>query len=149
MNKKGYMYFIEIIFAVLIIGILFSAIIPTWNNSVENQIVAQNSYTAFDNLRLLDDFDILNDFESPDWPQIEDFVSGFIYAHQEFDLEYCYPNSSCYAVNSGSLNMTPGSASPGNLKANFNKQDLASAQYTYRDNTGNWSTVRLYIWDKI
>jgi len=148
MGKKGYMYFIEIIFAVMIVALLFSGMKPTSNSNLDNSIVLNNEYMAFDILRTLDDFKIINDYEPEDWGLIEDFVSGFTETYQEFDLDYCSASNVCYPINDGALG-SAGANNLDNLKANFGKQDLASAQLVYRSGGGNWSSIRLYIWDKV
>jgi len=148
MGKKGYMYFIEIIFAVMIVALLFSGMKPTSNSNLDNSVVLNNEYMAFDILRTLNDFDIINDYEPEDWGLIEDFVSGFTETYQEFDLDYCSSSNVCYPINDGALG-SAGENNLDNLKSNFGKQDLASAQLVYRSSGGNWSSIRLYIWDKI
>lgn len=147
-GKKGYMYFIEIIFAVMIVALLFSGLQPTSNSNLDNSVVSSNEYMAFDILRTLNDFDVINDFEPEEWGLIEDFVSGFVEDYQEFDLDYCSSSNICYSINDGALG-SAGSNTLTNLKANFGKQDLASAQLVYRSSGGNWSSVRLYLWDKV
>jgi hypothetical protein len=147
-GKRGYMYFIEIIFAVMIVALLFSGMKPTSNSNLDNSIVLNNEYMAFDILRTLDEFDIINNYEPEDWGLIEDFISGFTESSQEFDLDYCSSSNVCYPINDGARG-TAGANNLANLKANFGKQDLASAQVVYRSSSGNWSSIRLYIWDKI
>ena len=51
-------------------------------------------------------------------------------------------------INDGALG-TAGGNNITNLKSNFGNQDLASAQLAYRSSDGNWSSIRLYIWDKL
>jgi len=147
-GKKGYMYFIEIIFAVMIIALLFSGMKPTSNSSLDNSIVLNNEYLAFDILRTLNDFDIINDYEPEDWGLIEDFISGFTETYKEFDLDYCSSSNICYPINDGALG-SAGANNLDNLKSNFGKQDLASAQLVYHSSGGNWSSIRLYIWEKV
>jgi len=147
-GKKGYMYFMEIIFAVLIITLLYTGIQPTVNNNLDNSNVLHNENAAFDILRSLNEFEIINDYEPEDWGLIEDFVSGFVEDYQEFDMDYCSTSNVCYPINDGALG-TAGGNNITNLKSNFGRQDLASAQLVYRASEGNWSSVRLYIWDKV
>ncbi|RZD31169.1 MAG: hypothetical protein CXT77_02845 [uncultured DHVE6 group euryarchaeote] len=147
-GKKGYMYFIEIIFAVLLVSLLYTGMQQTSNNNFDNSAVAYNENFAFDILRSLDEFEIINEYESENWGLIEDFVSGFVDDYREFDLDYCSTSNICHPINDGALG-TAGGNNITNLKSNFGNQDLASAQLTYRSSDGNWSSIRLYIWDKL
>jgi len=147
-GKRGYMYFIEIIFAVLLVSLLYTGMQHTSNNNFDNSAVEYNENFAFDILRSLAEYEIINEYESEDWGLIEDFVSGFTETYQEFDLDYCSASNVCYPINDGALG-SAGANNLDNLKANFGKQDLASAQLVYRSGGGNWSSIRLYIWDKV
>ena len=120
----------------------------TSNNNFDNSAVEYNENFAFDILRSLAEYEIINEYESEDWGLIEDFVSGFTETYQEFDLDYCSASNVCYPINDGALG-SAGANNLDNLKANFGKQDLASAQLVYRSGGGNWSSIRLYIWDKV
>ena len=142
------MYFIEIIFAVLLVTLLYTGMQTTSNSNLDNSHILHNENAAFDILRSLNEFDIINDYEPEDWGLIEDFVSGFVEAYQEFDLDYCSTSNICYPINDGALGSTGGNNIT-NLKSNFGRQDLASAQLAYRASDGNWSSIRLYIWDKV
>lgn len=124
MNKKGYVYFIEIIFAVVLATTLFTSLQVTSIST--NRNIELNSLLSYDLLQELHGHDIINDYAEYDSVFIESFIDS-----------YLPDNFGFY--------MTNDTVDP----SNFGNQDVAYGEYTYRDSSGNWSTLRLYIWSKL
>jgi len=124
MNKRGYVYFIEIIFAVILAFSLFTSLQVTSLNQDRN--VEINSLIAYDLLRELHNHNIINDDVAYDSDFVEDFIDS-----------YLPDNFGFYITES-----TPDISTLGN-------QDLSHAEYTYRISSGQWSTLQLYVWSKL
>ena len=124
MNKRGYVYFIEIIFAVVLAMALFTSLQVT--SIQQDRNIEINSLIAYDLLRELHNHYILNDEEAYSSAFIEDFVDSYL------------PDNFGFYMTNGTVSLS-----------SLGNQDFSHAEYTYRDSTGNWSTIKLYVWSKL
>jgi len=124
MNKRGYVYFIEIIFAVILAMTVFNSLQVT--SIYQDRNIEINSLIAYDFLRELHNHNIINDAEAYDPDFIEDFVDSYL------------PNNFGFRINNTTVDLT-----------GIGNHDLSHGEYTYRDSTGNWTTINLYIWSKL
>ena len=124
MNKKGYVYFIEMIFAVVLAFTLFTSLQVTSIQTERN--IEINSLIAYDLLRELHNHDIINDDEVYNSSLVEDFVNSYL------------PDTFGFYITNGTVNLS-----------SLGNQDLSYGEYTYRDSDGSWSTINLYIWSKL
>ncbi len=124
MNKRGYVYFIEIIFAVILAFSLFTSLQVTSLN--QDRTVEINSLIAYDLLRELHNHNIIGDDAAYNSVFVEYFIDSYL------------PDNFGFYLTSG----TPDISALGN-------QDLSYAEYAYRDSTAQWSILRLYVWSKL
>ena len=124
MNKRGYVYFIEIIFAVVLATALFTSLQVT--SIPPDRNVEINSLIAYDLLRELNNHDIINDDTAYDSEFIGYFIDSYL------------PDNFDYNITNGEVDVT-----------GLSNQDLAHGEYTYRNSVGTWETINLYIWSKL
>ena len=123
MNKRGYVYFIEIIFAVVLAFSLFTSLQVT--SLQQDRNIEINSLIAYDLLRELNRHDIISDEEPYNSEFVEDYVDAYL------------PDTFGFYLTNGTVNLP------------ISNYDLSFAEYTYKDSTGGWSTLKLYIWSKL
>ena len=124
MNKRGYVYFIEIIFAVILASALFTSLQVT--SIPPDRNVEINSLIAYDLLRELHNHDIIND----DTAYNSEFIGYFIDSY--------LPDNFDFYITNGVVDVS-----------GLSNQDLAHGEYTYRNSAGTWETINLYIWSKL
>ncbi len=141
-NKKGFVYFIEIIFTVLIVLLIVSGFISSRQEVFRYKQVTDLREEAWHVLKNLDEASALEKLNSL---EIRDYIRESLYSTVGFEIEY-YNSTMCHNI-SVDGDLSAGAASCNGINTTT-EQDIISVIYT-GINKSKADSYRLYLWQRL
>ncbi len=144
-NKKGYVYFIEIIIIIVLLGIIFTSFVESEQRVFEYKQQENLRNTGYGVLHNLDKINVLGPaLAAKNFTRIRGYIEESISKTDGFDIDYINATG-CYSVNATSLS---GHQTYCNATNASTQNTIVSTYYTYsRNNTPQ--TIRIYLWRKL
>lgn len=141
-NKKGFVYFIEIIFTVLIVFIIVAGFLGSRQEVFEYKKVADLREEAWS---VLNNIDEVGTLERINYSELRDYIRESLQETVDFEMEY-YNNTKCHNISKkGYL----GKGVDNCLWINTTtQQDIVSTIYTAANNS-RADSFKLYLWQKL
>ncbi len=145
-NKKGFIYFVEIALAVLILLYIFAGFIESEQKVFEYKQLDNLRAQGWGSLDVLHEMGVLDgDVKAGNWSLIRTYVNNSFVNTVAYDLEL-YNNSLCHAIDNKSV-IASGVSNCGYINATTEKS-IVSTYYTLQDNYST-SSIKIYLWSKL
>ena len=144
-GKKGYVYFVEIALAVLILLYIFAGFVDSEQRSFDQkqlENLRDQGWGALDVLHEIGNLD--GDVRIGNWSKINNFLNESFINTIGYDLEL-YNNSKCHAINASAIG-AGGTYCP-SINAST-EREIVSTSYTLQSNYST-SSLRIYLWNKL
>lgn len=144
-NKKGFVYFVEIALAVLILAFVFSAFIGSEQRIFQHKQLENLRAQGWGALDVLHELGALDSaVSSGNFTKVDLYVSSSLFETTGYDLEV-YNSTGCTPIDDGQLGVT--SEFCDSIDAPT-QNDVVSLVYTPPTNLTTTS-LRLYLWSKL
>lgn len=141
-NKRGFVYFIEIIFTILIVLIIVAGFISSKQEVFEYKQRVDLREEAW---HTLDNLDETGALAALDFSELRDYIRESLNPTTDFEIEY-YNSTTCHNVSkSGELGVGVGGCTKINTTT---EQDIVSVFYTIA-NGSKADSYRLYLWGRL
>ena len=144
-NKKGYVYFVEIALAVVILLYIFAGFVESDQRSFDQKQLENLRAQGWGALDVLHEMGVLDgNVRAGNWGTINNFLNQSFVNTVAYDLEF-YNNSKCHAINYSTVG-AGGTYCP-SINAST-ENPVVSTSYTLQDNYST-SSMRIYLWNKL
>ena len=140
-GKKGYVYFIEMILAVIILTVVLVGFTETEHETFAYKQQQDMREVAWQSLKNLDEMNVLdNVFANNNYSKLDNYIKEELPSTASYDLELW--NGSCYPIDSGVIQS--GSTTCDTINAST-ESDMISVYYTWAQ-SNEPQTIRLFVW---
>jgi len=139
-NKKGFIHFIEIIFSIMLVAVIFVGFVLSSQDVFTYKSQQDLRTVGFQTLRNLDQGGAWN---TDNFTIMEQYIEESLSTSTKFDWEYY--NTSCYSIDNGILGSASDTCSY--ISASTEK-DIVSSMYTHSTD-GNIESIKIYLWRRL
>ena len=144
-GKKGYIYFVEIALAILILMYIFNGFVESEQRVFEQKQIENLRSQGWGALDVLHELDVLDGaVKSGNWNKMNIYLRKSLLNTVAFDLEL-YNNSKCHAIDNTTV--VVGATYCKSINATT-ENEISSTYYTIQDNYST-SSVKIYLWNKL